>query len=261
MKISVDARDWTEPKFEALRRSMGWSQAETIGTLVLFWHETRACRVVAELPEVVKGYLPVVPTEAAKLLKALQACGYVWQVPGGKLQIDGNEAVAELSMARSLAGRRGLDGQMTTLAKASKKKKAKPEAKQTEQPKALELVAPPKATPSKEANRACWEAYEAAYTARWGAKPLRNAKVNSCIAQFVLRIGRDEAPDVIRFFVQHPDQGYVRGMHQVNLALRDAEALYTQWMTGNTVTAQQAAETQKNATVDSQLARIRRGQL
>lgn len=260
MKISVDARHWTESKFEALRRSMGWSQAETLGALVLFWHGTRLDRVVAELPEVVKGYLPVVPAEAAKLLKAMQACGYVWPVPGGKLQIDGNEAIADLSMARSRAGQRGRDSQMQAFAKSSRKK-AKPEAKQTEQPKALAVVKEPPPTASKEANRACWAAYEEAYRDRWGAAPLRNAKVNSCIAQFVQRIGREQAPEVIRFFVMHPDQGYVRGMHQINLALRDAEALYTQWMTGNTVTAQQAMDTQKNAAVDSQLARIRSGRL
>lgn len=79
---------------------------------------------------------------------------------------------------------------------------------------------------------ATWEAYSQAYQGRYGTAPVRNQKVNGQLANLVKRLGQDEAPAVAAFFVNHNGCFYVRGMHQVDLLLRDAEKLRTEWVTG-----------------------------
>ena len=78
---------------------------------------------------------------------------------------------------------------------------------------------------------ATWEAYSQAYQGRYGTEPVRNQKVNSQLANLVKRLGQDESPAVAAFFVNHNGRFYVQGMHQVDLLLRDAEKLRTEWVT------------------------------
>ncbi|EGQ60388.1 Replication protein 15 [Acidithiobacillus sp. GGI-221] len=78
---------------------------------------------------------------------------------------------------------------------------------------------------------ATWEAYSQAYQKRYGTEPVRNQKVNGQLSNLVKRLGQDEAPAVAAFFVNHNGLFYVRGMHQVDLLLRDAEKLRTEWVT------------------------------
>ncbi|MDA8153126.1 MAG: YdaU family protein [Acidithiobacillus sp.] len=78
---------------------------------------------------------------------------------------------------------------------------------------------------------ATWEAYSQAYQGRYGTEPVRNQKVNSQLANLVKRLGQAEAPAVAAFFVNHNGRFYVQGMHQVDLLLRDAEKLRTEWVT------------------------------
>ena len=78
---------------------------------------------------------------------------------------------------------------------------------------------------------ATWEAYSQAYQGRYGTEPVRNQKVNGQLANLVKRLGQDEAPAVAAFFVNHNGRFYVQGMHQVDLLLRDAEKLRTEWVT------------------------------
>lgn len=86
-----------------------------------------------------------------------------------------------------------------------------------------------------------WEAYAEAYSRRYTATPVRNATVNGQLSQFVGRIGADEAPMVAAFFVGHQNGLYVSAMHPVNLMLRDAEKLRTEWATGRQTTRHQGA--------------------
>ncbi|MHB1643168.1 MAG: YdaU family protein [Acidithiobacillus sp.] len=78
---------------------------------------------------------------------------------------------------------------------------------------------------------ATWEAYSQAYQGRYGTAPVRNQKVNGQLANLIKRLGQDEAPAVAAFFVNHNGRFYVQGMHQVDLLLRDAEKLRTEWVT------------------------------
>lgn len=92
-----------------------------------------------------------------------------------------------------------------------------------------------------------WDAYAAAFEARYHTSPTRNAKVNSILARFVLRVPGDEAPAIAAFYVQHPDALYGRSLHCVDLMLRDAEKLRTEWKTGRQVNGTDARRNERTA--------------
>jgi len=94
----------------------------------------------------------------------------------------------------------------------------------------------------KEENVATWEAYAEAYRQRYGVDPIRNAKVNTQIANFVKRVGKENAPHVAAFYVHHNGQFYVARGHQVGIMLNDAEKLYTEWASGRQMTAKAARD-------------------
>jgi hypothetical protein len=97
-----------------------------------------------------------------------------------------------------------------------------------------------------------WDSYSKAYKSRYGVEPVRNASVNGQLAQVVGKLGESDAPPVAAFFLSHQNALYVRAMHPVQLLLRDAEKLRTEWVTGRTVTSTQANladRTQTNANV------------
>lgn len=93
-----------------------------------------------------------------------------------------------------------------------------------------------------------WDAYSTAYFDRYGTEPVRNASVNGKLAQFVSRLGRDEAPHVARFFVGHSNAYYVRQMHDVGTMLKDAEKLRTEWATNSRMTQTKALQADKTQT-------------
>jgi hypothetical protein len=118
-------------------------------------------------------------------------------------------------------------------------------------------ASPPAPAPAPAASRAIepppktgqvWDAYSTAYFERYGAVPVRNAKVNGQLSKFIDRIGTLEAPSVAAFYVRHCGQFYVRGMHSVDAMLNDAEKLRTEWATGNRMTATKAQQVDRTAT-------------
>lgn len=86
-----------------------------------------------------------------------------------------------------------------------------------------------------------WQAYALAFIGRYGCEPVRNATVNAQMAQFVRRLGADEAPMVAGFFPSHNGAHYVRQGHSVGAMLRDAEKLRTEWATQRQITSTAAA--------------------
>jgi hypothetical protein len=92
---------------------------------------------------------------------------------------------------------------------------------------------------------ATWAAYASAYRDRYRVDPVRNAKVNGQLAQLVARLGAEESPQVAAFFTRHNRSLYVSAKHPVDLLLRDAEGLRTEWATGMTVTESEARQTDR----------------
>jgi len=84
-------------------------------------------------------------------------------------------------------------------------------------------------------NSKIWEAYRSEYLEVYQVEPVRNTKVNSVIKQIGERLGA-EAPEVVRFFVNHPKSFYVQKLHDIGLCLAEAEAVRTQWARGKAIT-------------------------
>lgn len=94
--------------------------------------------------------------------------------------------------------------------------------------------------------KATWSAYSAEYAQKYGASPVRNAKVNANVKAFVQRIGHDEAPGVAAFFVNRVSEAFViRKMHEFGLLLASAESYRTQWATNQSMTATRAGQIDK----------------
>lgn len=117
-----------------------------------------------------------------------------------------------------------------------------------------------KKKPTSEANLKVWEAYDQAYLKRYNAHPVRNATVNTHIKSLVARLG-EEAVDVIRFYVEHNDQFYVKIFHPVSVCVQNAESLRTQWKTGLRVTVRDARQAENKEFFENQMGRVKRGEV
>lgn len=93
-----------------------------------------------------------------------------------------------------------------------------------------------------------WSAYSTAYHDRYSVDPVTNAKTNALLCQLVDRVGADDAPKVAAFYVGHPSSFYVQRMHPVDLLVRDAEKLRTEWATNRQVTSTEAQQKDRTAT-------------
>lgn len=113
-------------------------------------------------------------------------------------------------------------------------------ARKTREPK-------PKADTAPSASALVWSAYAAAFKARYGTEPTRNARVNAQIAQFVGRVPADEAPQIAAFYLRHSAAFYAGQMHSVGLLLRDAEKLRAEWQRGQTVNMTEARRNEQTA--------------
>lgn len=102
-----------------------------------------------------------------------------------------------------------------------------------------------------------WDRYAESYRSRYGVDPVRNARVNSQLAQLVTRLGQEEAPQVAGWYLSHNRPLYVQARHPVALLLRDAEGLHTEWRTGVKATTLEARSAEQRDNVVEQLKRVR----
>lgn len=109
--------------------------------------------------------------------------------------------------------------------------------------------------PPNEANRETWAAYAQAYSSRYSVPPVRNAKVNGMVARLVERLGA-EAPAVAGHYLTNNSQFYVQSAHCVDLLLRDAEKLRTEWATGRRTTNGQARQLDSTQTTFNVFSKI-----
>lgn len=107
------------------------------------------------------------------------------------------------------------------------------------------VVAKAKKTPLP--TKETWGLYAMAYFSRYRVDPVRNQTVNSQMAQFVSRIGQEEAPQVAAFYVHSNAAFYVQCGHSVGIMLRDAEKLRMEWATGRQITQTRARQQDQTA--------------
>ena len=86
--------------------------------------------------------------------------------------------------------------------------------------------------------RETWAKYSNSYYLKYGANPVRNAKINSHVKSFVTKLGFEESPKVAAWFLSHTTNLYCQGGHGFNLLDKDAEKLRTEWFTGNNLSGQ-----------------------
>lgn len=103
------------------------------------------------------------------------------------------------------------------------------------------------ATAPSTAGGAVWESYRLAYSQRYGVEPVRNAKANGICAQVAKRLPTEQAPAIAAFFLTHNNALYLRAKHALELLLRDAEGLRTEWLTGTKVTGTSALQAERTA--------------
>lgn len=129
------------------------------------------------------------------------------------------------------------------------------EAKQPSPPKRKSTdVGSPKVGP-------VWDSYAAMYQRRYGVEPVRNAKTNALCVKLVDRLGADAA-EVAAFYVRmHADRLYLSSRHALDLLLRDAEKIRTDWKRGCAGTQKQAQNEESMAVARDQLDRIAKGTL
>lgn len=70
-----------------------------------------------------------------------------------------------------------------------------------------------------------WESYFSSFEVRYKTYPQRNAIVNNQIKQIVRRVGSEDAPVLMEFYLSLSDAFYMRVMHSVGQCLKDAETL------------------------------------
>lgn len=97
-------------------------------------------------------------------------------------------------------------------------------------------------------SRPARQAYSEAYERRWEVEPTWDKQANSMMAQFVGKVGVDDAPAIAAFYLSHNRQDYVRSKHDVSLLLRDARGLRTEWLSGRQVTDTQARQADRTGT-------------
>lgn len=159
-----------------------------------------------------------------------------------------------------------LDNSLKTLEQyqllTSEKKESLIIQNNTKQDKAKEnkLPAPQKIPTDTELNRKIWAAYFESYVKRYKVEPVRNGTINSQISQLGKRLGAD-AVDVVKFYLAHNDNFYLKQIHPVGLCLKDAEGLRTQMLRGRAVTSADVREFEKQNHFQSQIERIRNGEV
>lgn len=94
---------------------------------------------------------------------------------------------------------------------------------------------------------ATWTSYSEAYISRYGAAPVRNAMASKLCCVLVDHLGAIDAPQVAAFYVRHNDMFYTKAGHSLQLLVRDAQKLHTEWKTGRKITTAQAKQTERRS--------------
>lgn len=102
-----------------------------------------------------------------------------------------------------------------------------------------------------------WNAYSRAYLQRYDVAPLRGAKVNSLLCQFVDVVGTEQAPLVAAYYIQLNDQWYQKKSHDIPTLVQNAQSIFTQWARGTNQTSQDYRQQERRSGTASKVESIR----
>jgi hypothetical protein len=109
---------------------------------------------------------------------------------------------------------------------------------------------------SKNKTTETWKAYSEWYERRYSVAPARNAKVNAQLKQFCERVGYEDAPKIIIFYLLQNDYWYVKQMHTIGVALSEAEKLVAGYRRGSLTTKREADYIDKTSSKTSFIQQI-----
>lgn len=140
---------------------------------------------------------------------------------------------------------RGIEGASKGLASQEQEQEQEQEQKQEQEVVSADKSAPAE-TELQIACRETWKSYSSAYFNRYGTEPVRNAKVNAQVKNYVQRLGLTESPHVAAYYLQSNNSYYVTRGHLFDALLSDCEKLRTEWATNSSMTATRAKQIDKN---------------
>lgn len=150
--------------------------------------------------------------------------------------------------------------QLVTFEKMSLIEEKRIEIKEIKEDKEIKRSSSEVKKTDQELNKKIWETYRENYYQRYKVDPVRNATVNAKISQLGKRVGHD-ALEIVKFYLQHNDQFYLKSLHSIGLCLKDCESLYTQWKRGRAITGADARRGEKTQTMLDTIAAVEKGGL
>lgn len=110
---------------------------------------------------------------------------------------------------------------------------------------------PPKKKSNGGKSTETWNAYSLAYRNRYNDEPMRNAKANSLLCQFVDHVGKQDAPSIAAYYLSLNDRWYQTKFHDIPTLVQNAQAVRTQWVnqtdqTSNDVRTQERRSSMAN---------------
>lgn len=94
-----------------------------------------------------------------------------------------------------------------------------------------------------------WNAYSRAYLQRYHVAPLRGAKVNSLLCQFVDVVGIEQAPLVAAYYVTLNESWYQKKAHDIPTLVTNAQSIFTQWARGENKTSTDYRQTERRSSM------------
>jgi len=124
-----------------------------------------------------------------------------------------------------------------------------------QKPQVVAVVEQPKPvkgkTEQQQVNADTWQAYANAYFKRYQVEPLRNAKTNTIISNFVKAVGADLAPVLARYYINLNTPHYLQKTHAIGLLLTDVEPIRTQYLSGRQITRQDVQRVERMQTAQN----------
>lgn len=242
--LKMPDREMGSRRFMKFMALAGMDRRQALGQLLLFWDGTRAAKLEFVGRAITLTQLDGDAAERTRTFDALVAAGYLKAVPGDAevWVIDGNRRA--IAYTESLRARARVGAAKLHSKPAAKKTKRRPAATNAALVASPDTQAPPQIQNPSEFQMACratWLSYAQAYEQKTCQLPIRNAKLNAQIQQIVKRLGHDDAPKAIRFYVEQvTDKFIIESLWSLDLFLRRAEAYATQCKMGRPLHAQQA---------------------
>lgn len=285
-RLSLDESLLISQAFAAFCRTMEFDRATAVGVLVLLQYHTRQIRFAVGRSEDLFAVLPCAEAKRPLLIRALMQLGALRAAPNGEVEVPGNQEFFDRIEVLRAAGRKGRKLQATVLKDElpalhrldGTKAPKEPKPASASLPAAAAAISgldptpgpvrrprgrPPAAagTAFQAACRATWEAYRSAFRDVHGVEPVRNAVVNTQVQSFVKRTGHTDAPDIVDFYVRHPDPFYKLRGHDLGLLIRNHQGIVTQWKKGSPLLPAALRQAGQQAHALDQMQRIRAGEL